>query len=190
MMSATAGATAVFAVGATVATPPARADIPGLNLGSCSGRSAAYTLGTYDVAGKNPLPLRCGNTSFGFNHITKPRPGQPNGHYTDDINVKISNTLLYGEQRKGPNGVVDPGAKVLFDDQCKAIYLVAYTYNEYSVDPSIDPMGIVTAYHLDIVNTFTPESPAASEPADSGAASADASDFRTDCPQIVAIDYS
>jgi hypothetical protein len=159
---------ASFAAGATVAAGPANADVANLSPSLCNGQPYSHSVGTYTNVGHADLPLRCGNNSFGINHMVN------RGHPVDSFaNLKIKNTLIYGEQK-------DSGAKELFDEKCNPLYLVAYGYNPYrGNDPNANPVGIITAYPLN--NTVT----TAAVPA--VAAQATSSGYGKNCPIIVLV---
>jgi hypothetical protein len=176
-MRSTVGITAVgvasFAVGATIGAPAAHADVPGLSPSLCQNQPYYHSVGSYSNPGKAALPLRCGNNSFGIKHLVN------RGHPVDaTANTKIQNTLTYGEQK-------DPGAKELFDDNCNPLYLVAYGYNAYNNnDQNANPVGIITAYPLNVGTAVAPSPPPTTAVT---ARTAAAAGFRTDCPIIVPI---
>lgn len=116
--------------------PAASADVPGLNNYSCDGRLYFEELGSYTNKGGADLPLRCGDSTFGFNHILE------RGHFTPDTNHDIQETLTWGL-------VNGNGDKVLYNANCKAIYFVSFGYNaKDQTDELANPIGIVTAYEI------------------------------------------
>lgn len=127
------GGTIVCAAVAGGTVSPASA-VLSLNASSCDGKPYYQSLGNYSNPGQAALPLRCGNSAFGFNHIKN------RGHLDGSTSANIQATLTYGE----PDG---PGTKELFSNSCSLLYIVTYGYNPYNgTDQRANPIGIVTAY--------------------------------------------
>jgi hypothetical protein len=135
-----------------------------LNSNICNGRPYSDIVGYFDNPGQARLPLRCGDNTFGVNHI------KARGHLDGGTANMIQTTLISGEQK-------DPGAKILFDQNCNVLYTVAYGYNARNGnDQKANPIGIITAYPPNTVLT---------------AGRADAvgiEGYRTDCTIFVPID--
>lgn len=127
----------------TVVAPAAQADVPGLNTHSCDGQTYDHSLGSYSND-QGDLPLRCGNSRFGLNHIIA------RGHFDADTNFDIQQTLSYGLYAPGSSG-----SKTLYDANCTPVYFVLFGYNAYNgSDPLANPIGIVNAYKIDsTINT-------------------------------------
>jgi hypothetical protein len=167
-VGATLVGAATFTVGATVTVgSPASADVPNLSPALCNGQPYGHAVGKYSNPGHDDVPLRCGDAAhnIGIYHILKKHP------VNSTVNTKIQNTFTYGEQK-------DPGAKVLFDENCTAIFIVAYGYNAYNGnDQNANPVGIITAYD--------PREPVVTVATAAAAASPNA--FGQNCPIIVPI---
>lgn len=132
------------ALGVSLGVASSAEAVPTLTKSSCTGHTYDHILGSYTNPGHANLPIRCGNSAFGLTHIIK------RNHLTSVTSTMIQTTLTYGEQK-------DSGAKILFDNNCNELYLVAYGYNAYKgTDQKANPIGIVTAYDLTVVSTAQP----------------------------------
>lgn len=128
----------------------------------CNGKSYKTVVKTY-TRGSGKYPLRCGTTSWGFNHITQ--------RWNASFDAKIALTISRGEdvgdiQQDGGSNIF-----ALFNDKCTELFRVIYNGRAYKGN-DVSPQGIITAYDRTIISTVLP--------ADTAASSA----YRTDCPVI------
>lgn len=63
---------------------------PGNN--ACKGKPKEYVLKIYKVKTSPPVPLRCGTSAFGFNHLLA------RGRWGDEFDRSIQRTLLSGRE--------------------------------------------------------------------------------------------
>lgn len=147
----------------------------------CSGHSYTYIVKNY-YRGSAARPLRCGTTSWGFNHIK--------GRWNSAFDANIALTISRGESVADYQQ--DGGSRIyaLFNNYCNELFRVIYNggaYNGYGVRPQ----GIITAYYITNsaiatspgVNAVTPDGKDA--PANRTVLTRDRTDtaqYRTDCP--------
>jgi hypothetical protein len=141
----------------------------------CGGRSYTYVVKNYN-RGAASLPLRCGTSTWGFNHVT----ARWNGSFDANIALTISRGEEVSDRQE------DGGSAIyaLFDDRCRELFRVIYNGDAYRGN-DVRPQGVITAYAKQIPNTAY-ESPIG--PVSSAAQRATVSDmtalapsYRTNC---------
>lgn len=142
---------------------PAQASVPTT---SCNGRSYTYVVKAY-TRGAAALPLRCGTSTWGFQHIT----ARWNAGFDATIALTVSRgEAVADEQQDGGSTIY-----ALFDDQCNELFRVIYNSNAY-LGNDVRPQGIITAFEITqggpaVAQRVTDTTPA----------------YRTDCPVVQTI---
>ena len=144
----------LVAASATVA-PAAHASVP---TSYCKGKSYQFVVKTYS-RGSGRYALRCGTTSWGFNHIT--------ARWNATFDSKMGLTFAYGEDVSDVQG--DGGSNIfaLFDGNCNQLFRIIYNGRALH-GTGVSPQGVITAYDTSgPVSTVAPAATAA---------------YRTNCP--------
>lgn len=143
---------------------PAQASVPRTY---CNGRSYTFVVKNY-TRGAAQLPLRCGNSRFGFLHIT--------ARWNAAFDANIALTIARGESANDVQQDGGTAIYALFDNSCNELFRVIYNGGAYNGN-GVRPQGIITAYAPSVIATITP-----------GARLRDHSSvtpaYRTDCPII------
>lgn len=102
----------------------------------CSGNSYTYLIKTYD-RGSEKLALRCGTSSWGFNHIT--------ARWNSTFDSEMALTISRIERVDDYQGDGRSAIYALFDVRCNEIFRVIYNGRVYNGN-GVSPQGIITAY--------------------------------------------
>lgn len=143
----------------TVVAPSAHASVP---TSYCKGKSYQSVVKTY-ARGSGRYALRCGTTSWGFNHIT--------ARWNATFDSKMALTFAYGEDVSDVQG--DGGSNIfaLFDGNCNQLFRIIYNGRALH-GTGVSPQGVITAY-----DTSGPVSTVAPQAAPAATAA-----YRTNCP--------
>lgn len=161
------GAAVAVALGAgavapsAMAAPSAHASVPTTY---CQGKSQVSVVKTY-ARGGGRYALRCGTSSWGFNHITH--------RWNSAFDSKMALTFAYGED---VNDVQQDGGSVifaLFDNRCHQLFRIIYNGGALHGN-GVRPQGVITAYDT--------SGPVSAGPMGAGPLTAAGPAYRTDCP--------
>jgi hypothetical protein len=115
---------------ASAATPPAASlSVPA---SFCAGKSANTIVRVY-TRGATPIPLRCGTSAWGFNHIT--------ARWNGAFDAQIALTLARGENARGSS------VYTLFDTECNPLFVVVANLGALN-GTGVRPQGVITAYQV------------------------------------------
>jgi hypothetical protein len=120
---------------------PAQASVP---TSYCGGRSYTFVVKNY-TRGAAQLPLRCGNTRFGFNHIT--------ARWSAAFDANIALTIARGESATDVQQDGGSAIFALFDSRCNELFRVIYNGGAYN-GTGVRPQGIITAYAPGVITTI------------------------------------
>ncbi len=129
-------AAAVVALSSLVVTEgTAQASIP---TSYCNGKSYVSVVNTYH-RGNSAYPLRCGNSRWGFLHVT--------ARWNPSFEYYIALTISRGET--ATDYQQDGGSQIfaLFDNSCNELFRVIYNGGAYNGN-GVRPQGIITAYYI------------------------------------------
>ncbi len=127
----------------------------------CNGRFYTFVVKNY-TRGAAHLPLRCGNSRFGFLHVT--------ARWNAAFDANIALTIARGESASDVQQDGGSAIYALFDNNCNELFRVIYNGGAYNGN-GVRPQGIITAYAPGPISTIAPDT--ARAPA-----------YRTDCPII------
>lgn len=126
-------APSALAAPSAAASPSAHASVPKTY---CHGKSQTKVVKTYR-RGAGRYALRCGTSSWGFNHITH--------RWSSSFDSKMALTFAYGEDVRDVQQ--DGGSNIfaLFDNRCHQLFRIIYNGGALHGN-GVRPQGVITAY--------------------------------------------